>query len=334
MEIIINILRGVAIGLANIIPGVSGGTMALVLGIYERLLGALSAFGPQTIKACKGGWQSIQNELKRTDVVFLGSLGIGAGIAIVAAARVMTNLLENQHDPTFGFFFGLVLASIVVPYQLIRRINLTGIISAILAAALVVGLTLAMSGEDRLEAARKKAAIKSQTTVTLAPGVISPESTDRIPVDTRNMLFFFVAGAIAISAMILPGISGSFMLLLMGVYFDILICINERQIILLACFALGCLGGLLLFTRFLNYLLKNFHDTTMSFLLGLVGGSLYAIWPFKSFDFADGRRVDIANIIPQTFGTNEMLTLGTTIAGCAIVAMFILIEKKKKPESL
>jgi len=332
MEIIIDILRGIAIGLANIIPGVSGGTMALILGIYGRLLNALSALGPQTLKALGGGRQSIKNELQRLDFTFLASLGAGAALAIIASARIMTNLLEQHHDPTFGFFFGLVLASVVVPYQLIKRFSFSSIVSAALAIAMVIGLTLAMSGEDRLEAARKKAALKSATT-TASSAATEGQSGGRVPEDARTMAFFVAAGAIAISAMILPGISGSFMLLLMGVYFDILVCINERQIVLLACFGLGCLAGLAVFTRFLNYLLKNFHDTTMAFLMGLVIGSLYAIWPFKSFVFADGRRIDIANIMPQALGSNEQLTIFTVIAGCLLVALFIFIEKRQKKDS-
>jgi putative membrane protein len=317
--------------------------MALLLGIYERLLTAISKFGPETLKALRGGLQSTREELGRLDGAFLASLGIGAAFAIVVSARIMTGLLENHHDPTFGFFFGLVLASIVIPYRLIRQFSARVVISGVVAAVLVVGLTLAMSGEDRLEAARKKAAIKSRkvselqlaensrgNSVAATAAAVSP----RVTTDPQTMGLFFIAGIIAICAMILPGISGSFMLLLMGVYFDILICINERQILLLACFAAGATVGLLVFTRFLKYLLKQFHDTTMSFMLGLVIGSLYAIWPFKSFDFADGKRVDIANIIPASLGQNEMLTIATIVAGAALVLIFMAIEKRlpAKPE--
>ena len=144
------------------------------------------------------------------------------------------------------------------------------------------------------------------------------------------MLLFFTAGVVALCAMILPGISGSFMLLLMGVYFDLLICINERQILMLAIFAAGAATGLLVFSRFLNYLLQKHGDATMSFMLGLVIGSLYAIWPFKSFGMVAGRRVDVANIIPAGFTANEGNTLLAFVMGLLLVMIFMAIEKRQK----
>jgi len=231
----------------------------------------------------------------------------------------MGYLLENHHDPTYGFFFGLVAASLVVPWRLIKRLTIANIISCLLAATLVVGLTLAMSGEDKLQAAQKKALIKGGAALTET--VIAP--------DPENMLMFFVAGTVAICAMILPGISGSFMLLLLGVYFDLLICINERQLLLLAIFAAGTVTGLLVFTRFLNHLLQKHGDTTMSFMLGLVFGSLFAIWPFKSFGMVAGRRVDIANIVPGAFTANEAMTLSAIVLGLVIVIAFMAIEKRQ-----
>ncbi len=332
MEIISNILRGLAIGFANIIPGVSGGTMALLLGIYQRLLGAICKIGPDSIKACTKGFSGIRDEFKRIDGVFLASLGIGAAISIVTMARVMAYLLEQHHDPTYGFFFGLVLASVIVPYQMIKRISPSTIMAILAAIAVVVGLTLAMSGEERLQAAQKKALIKAQGQE--QSSAIGTGSASKIPTDVKTILFFFVSGIIAISAMILPGISGSFMMLLMGVYFDILICINEFQLIPLGAFAAGCLIGILVFTRFLNYLLQNYHDTTLGSLLGLVLGSLFAIWPFKTFGMAGGKRVDIDVIMPRSFGQNEMLTLLAAIVGCAIVFIFIYIENKQNKSAI
>jgi putative membrane protein len=325
-DIVLTIGRGLAIGLANIIPGVSGGTMALVLGIYQRLLDAISRLGLESLKALGGGWLAIRAELQRIDAVFLAALGTGAAISIVSAARIMTHLLEQHHDPTYGFFFGLIFASIVIQYRLITRHTFATTGSAIAAVVLVIGLTLAMSGEERLQAAQKKALLKAASRE--QPQGSAATQLHPISTDAKTLAFYFVAGAIAISAMILPGISGSFMMLLMGVYFDILVCINERQIIPLGVFALGCGLGLLVFTRFLNFLLRRFHDVTMSFMLGLVLGSLYAIWPFKTFGEAGGRRVDIANFLPQTIGQNEILTLVTFLAGCALVAVFIFFETR------
>ncbi|PKL44818.1 MAG: hypothetical protein CVV41_05485 [Candidatus Riflebacteria bacterium HGW-Riflebacteria-1] len=335
MQIVINLLRGFAIGVANIIPGVSGGTVALMLGIYQRLLDAISAIGPQTIKAFAAGRAGIKSELERIDAAFLVSLGIGAGLAIVASARLMSYLLETHHDPTYGFFFGLVAASLVVPWRLVKRLAPGNVISCLVAIALVVGLTLAMSGEDRLQAAQKKALIKSATSATPADSTTPAGQTTKMSVstDSSNILLFFVSGIVAICAMILPGISGSFMLLLIGVYFDILLCINERQIFMLAVFAAGAATGLLLFTRLLKYLLQRYADATMSFLLGLVLGSLYAIWPFKSFGMVAGRRVDVANIMPDSFAANEGLTLLAFALGLAVVIIFMVIESRQKRPS-
>ncbi|OGK10499.1 MAG: hypothetical protein A2W80_17140 [Candidatus Riflebacteria bacterium GWC2_50_8] len=332
MQIIINLLRGFAIGVANIIPGVSGGTVALMLGIYQRLLDAISAIGPQTITAFAGGRAAIRKEFERIDAAFLGSLAIGAGSAIVATARLMSYLLETHHDPTYGFFFGLITASLVVPWRLIKRLSPANIISCILAIVLVVGLTMAMSGEEKLKTAQKKAMIKSGT-ITIAVGQATPASLPAkltVSTDPGNMLLFFVSGIVAICAMILPGISGSFMLLLIGVYFDILLCINDLQLLMLAVFAAGAISGLLVFTRFLNYLLQHYGDSTMSFMLGLVIGSLYAIWPFKSFGMVEGRRVDIANIMPDSFAANEGLTLLAFALGLAVVIIFMVIESHQK----
>jgi hypothetical protein len=125
-------------------------------GIYQRLLNAIGALGSETLKALISGKAAIIAELKRTDASFLIALAAGAGAAILASARLMSYLLENFHDPTYGFFFGLVAASLVVPWRLIRRLSAGNIVSCLIAAALVIGLTLAMSGEDRLHAAPEK----------------------------------------------------------------------------------------------------------------------------------------------------------------------------------
>ncbi len=347
MEILANLLKGVAVGLANIIPGVSGGTMALILGIYQRLIRAIHNLGPQTVKAIFAGPKAWGEELRRIDALFLGTLAVGALVAIVATAELLKYLLMYQHDPTYGFFFGLVFASVVVPYKMIRQRSVGTLISCLCAIAVVVGLSLAMSGDSQLESAKKKAALKakklavqqrdqdaSPETVnqTVPPGSIpaTDHAVDQtVPQDLPQMVIFFLAGAIAISAMILPGISGSFILLLMGVYFDVLACVTERQLLMLGIFSLGCGVGILFFTRLLNFLLEHYHDITISFLLGLVIGSLYAIWPFKSFGMAGGRRVDMDNIFPASFGANELLTLGAVVVGCGVVVVFLMIEKRQ-----
>jgi putative membrane protein len=272
-------------------------------------------------------------ELRRIDAGFLATLGIGAIVAVVAVAELLTYLLEEQHDPTYGFFFGLVLASVVVPYRMIRRKSIGASLAALVAMVLVVGMTLGMSGEERLQSARKKAAMKAAAAEVVSgddvPQEVAQAARRGVPRTPRTMILFFLAGAIAISAMILPGISGSFMLLLMGVYFDVLACVTGRQLVLLGIFAVGCMIGLLVFTRLLKFLLEHYHDLTMAFLLGLVLGSLYAIWPFKSYGMAGGKRVDMDNILPQAVGQNELLTLVAVLLGIGVVATFLWIESRK-----
>jgi putative membrane protein len=331
MQIVVNLLKGVAIGLANIIPGVSGGTMALILGIYQRLITAIGNMGPNTVRAVFRGRQAFIDEMKRIDAFFLGLLFVGAMVAIVAVAKLLTYLLEHQHDPTYGFFFGLVLVSVIVPYKMIKRMGPGPVISCIVAIAMVVGLALAMSGQQRLESAQKKAQMKAAAAAEVSSAAGSQKH--KVPRDAKTVILFFVSGAVAISAMILPGISGSFMLLLMGVYFDVLACVTGKQLVLLGIFALGCLVGLLLFTRLLKFLLARYHDVTMAYLLGLVVGSLYAIWPFKNYGMAGGKRVDMENILPAAFGQNEVLTLVAALLGCAIVAAFIWIERRQQLRS-
>ena len=369
IQTLVNLLRGVAVGIANIIPGVSGGTMALILGIYERLITAIGNLGPGTIKSVFKGRKAFIDEMRRVDLVFLGTLGVGAMVTIVAVAKVMKYLLVEQHNPTYGFFFGLVLVSVVVPYRMIKRKSAGALVAAGLALVMVVGLTLAMSGEERLASAREKQCLKIARTQAKAalkagPGakvaslppvcdaVVQQNKGKKVSMELGKLLFFFLAGAIAISAMILPGISGSFMLLLMGIYFDMLNCINTVRVgitarqwgaitepaILLAVFALGCLLGLLLFTRLLKFLLARYHDVTLAFLTGLIIGSLYAIWPFKHPEYAipgdPSTRVDMHNVLPPGFSSDAILTAVAVLGGAAIVAVFVWFEmRQNKPKA-
>ena len=133
-------------------------------------------------------------------------------------------------------------------------------------------------------------------------------------------------GAVAISAMILPGISGSFVMLLFGVYFEILSAINNRDLMLLMTFAIGCSVGLLAFTRLLNFLLERYHDFTVSFLVGLMIGSLYGLWPFREFEVVNSQRVDFAHVLPR-IDTNLAITFVAFLLGCIIILIFDWFEK-------
>jgi putative membrane protein len=177
-----------------------------------------------------------------------------------------------------------------------------------------------MSGDKLIEKAKAKQAVKTGQSIN-SGDVYNPD------LSAGRLVFIFVAGAAAISAMILPGVSGSFLLLLLGLYFDILQAIIHRQLVILGIFALGCLIGMAFFTRLLSILLKKWHDLTMAFLLGLVLGSLWPLWPFKTMTTVGEETIYLANKIPERFGGNELITLITIVIGTLIVAAFIIMEK-------
>ncbi len=354
-------VKGCLIGIANIIPGVSGGTMALVLGIYERLIEALHNIGPQTVREVapvitfrRAAIARALAELKRIDAWFLAILGAGAIAAIVATAKLMEYLLVHHHDPTYGFFSGLILVSIVVPVRMMKgRFTATCWIAGLVAAALAVSLALSMIGPQQAEKARRKAIVKgdlpvAEMTVDAAGEAAAP--TSGVSASPGRLVWFFVCGAVAISAMILPGISGSFMLLVMGAYFDVLEAIEtvrafvfglaglddsaptfadaRASILVLMAVMLGCGIGLVVFTRLLNHVLKHYHDPTMAFLTGLMVGSLYGLWPFREFEMVAEEKVYTSLALPQP-SANLWLTVLAFVAGGAIVAAFLWYERRK-----
>ncbi len=331
MKIVLVLLKGGIIGIANIIPGVSGGTLALVLGLYERLITAIHNISLKTVLSFlklftfkKGSWNEFREEMNRIDVIFLILLTAGAFGAIVALANLMTYLLEFWHDPTYGFFFGLVMISIIAPYRLIKKKGFGVILSGLVAALLVLAVSWSVSGEKMLEKAKAAHQIEMH-------GSDEPINEDTVTVntDTLKAASIFVQGAVAISAMILPGVSGSFLLLLMGGYFDILKAIAARDIMVLSIFALGCLFGILLFSRLLNFLLKRWHDQTMGFLIGLIVGSLWMIWPFKTTAQIGDETIYLSNTLPERFGPTEVYTVIAVIAGVAIVGLMIWFESRR-----
>jgi len=331
MILVSTFLKGIAVGLANIIPGVSGGTMLLLLGIYERVIRALRNIGLDALRQLKDGRRGLVTALRQVDALFVGVLALGALFAVWRAAKVLLYLLDEHHDPTYGFFFGLVLLSVVVPYRMIKHKRASGALFCALGVVAVVGLTFAIPGEQRLASEQQKAAIKAAKAEAAKVG--HKANLPDVEVDAAKLGLFFGSGAVAIAAMILPGISGSFMLLLMGVYFELLGAITTRNGTLLGVFTLGCIIGLLVFTRILNWLLEHHHDLTLAYLLGLVIGSLWAIWPFKTFAMAGPTRVDLHNVLPSNLGKAELLTFLTFLGGCAIVGVFIWLEgRHAKPE--
>ncbi len=231
-------------GAADIVPGVSGGTIAFITGIYEELINSLRSFTPKNFKLLfsegfKSFWDAINGS-------FLVAVVLGIGTSLVSLAKGVLYMLNNQPIVTWSFFFGLILISTVSVLKTIRKATMPVFIG--FGAGAVVAYLVTVS------------------------------SVAQTP---NDLWFIFVCGAIAICAMILPGISGSFILLLMGKYEYILNSLNNFKISVLAVFAGGAVIGLLSFSHFLSWLLRKFHDVTVGLLAGFMFGSLNKVWPWK-----------------------------------------------------
>ena len=243
-------LRGMAMGSADIVPGVSGGTVALVLAIYHRLITAIrngsSALGHFLTLDVRGG----VTLLRQVDWTFLVPLGLGILTAILVLAGAIEHQLETHPVQMSGLFLGLVAGSTVVATGLLTRRDARE-------WALILGAGAAFF---------------------IALGFTSGASADGAA--DPPLWAFFLSGAIAICAMILPGISGSFLLVVLGMYSAILTAVNERDLVTVAVFALGCVVGLALFSQLLHWALNEHYDTVMAVMIGLMLGSLRVLWPW------------------------------------------------------
>ncbi len=279
-------VRGFCMGAADVVPGVSGGTMAFILGIYDELINAIHAVNLRFVRRLITlRWRAAFGEFPWQ---FLLALGMGIGLAIVILSRPLSHALETSPSLVWAFFFGLVLASVVVVRKRVRRWTPVTIALALLAVAgayILVGLT---------------------------------------PTETPNDAWFlFLSGAIAICAMILPGISGSFILVLLGKYQYVLGAVTRADVITLAIFAAGCAVGIVTFARVLRWLLRRYHDPTVALLAGFMLGSLRKVWPWK--DAVDGQ----ANALPQALTPEVGLALALMVAGAALVIVIDLLAARR-----
>ena len=268
-------------GAADVVPGVSGGTMALIMGIYEELIHSITQFTqPELYKKVFSG--KLPAALKQVHWSFLLALILGIGVAVLSLASVLEHLLETQPVLVYSFFFGLILASVWVVSKLIKAWNAQTIASFVIgavAAFIIVGLT--------------------------------PTNTPEAP------WFIFLSGALAICALILPGISGSFILLLLGKYAYVLGAVNDRNLGVIVVFALGAGLGLLGFARILNWLLEHYYNTLIALLCGFMLGSLRKIWPWKvELDGAELTR----NVLPGG-GLELLYALVLVILGIGLVLL-------------
>ncbi|HEY9170341.1 MAG TPA: DUF368 domain-containing protein [Lutibacter sp.] len=296
IDYFIILLKGVAMGAADVVPGVSGGTIAFISGIYEELLSSISGINIANLKLLKkegfkAAWKAINGN-------FLLALLSGIFISIVSLAKLISWLLENKPIMVWSFFFGLVLASILFVGKQIEKWNASIIILFIIGAFTAYFIT------------------------TLHPAIS----------ESSSLLFYFFAGALAICAMILPGISGSFILVLLGAYKPVLDAIHSRNFQLLAIVAIGAVIGLLSFSKVLRWLFDHHKNFTLAVLTGFILGSLNKIWPWKETltTRVNSHGIEVPfneqSVSPFSYQGDPQLMMAIILATAGI-AVILLLEK-------
>ena len=281
-------LKGIAMGVANVIPGVSGGTIALITGIYEELIDSLKSFDKKALKYILSF--KINEFIDYTNLYFIIAVFGGSIFSVFSIANLFKFLFSNYPLYIWSFFFGLIIASIFFVGKKINKWDKSSVI------ALAIGTTIALSFTN-----------------------ISPAS------ENDNLFFVFFCGIIGISGMMLPGLSGSFILILLGNYELLLVkAVADLNIIILTVFFLGSLFGLLSFSHLLSWLLKKYKDQTLAILTGFITGSLAIIWPWKevkeSIIIGDKEKIiDYQLLIPQELNQENIIAIILMMMGIAIV---------------
>ena len=237
-------LKGVAMGAADVVPGVSGGTIAFITGIYEELISSISAINIHAVKLLFSG--QFKNAWTYINGKFLAVLFAGVFTSIMTLASLLTYLLEHFPIVVWSFFFGLVTASIWLVGRTVREWNVSTILSLTIGAIIAYGITILPASE----------------------GASEP-------------WYLILCGALAICAMILPGISGSFILLLLGAYSTVLAAVSDREFSTIMYVGIGAVLGLVFFTKALKWIFLNYYNTTIAMLSGFLLGSLNKLWPWK-----------------------------------------------------
>ena len=283
-------VRGMAMGAADIVPGVSGGTIALIAGIYERLINALGSIGPNlwTIFRQEGGIKGFAAIWRQVDATFLLCLLLGIATSFATLAGIIKHLLDNQPLLIWSFFFGLVVATVFILLSEIKRWNIGRV--ALFATGLIAAIV-----------------ISSMPLLTTTP----------------SLPYLFFAGAIAICAMILPGISGSFILLLLGAYDAVLEAVDTMNLSAIFTVIAGMAAGLLLFTRALKWLLSHYYQATLALLTGFIAGSLIKVWPWKVDALGSLNTEAVHNVMPWQYPTGAQwsTTIGLMLLGAILVSL-------------
>ena len=285
-------LKGIAMGVANVIPGVSGGTIALITGIYEDLINSLKSFDKIALKHLLKF--RITEFINHTNLFFLIAVFGGSIVSVFSIANLFKFLFNNYPLYIWAFFFGLILISIFFVGKRIRTWDKSSVIS------LIIGTIVAVLFSN-----------------------ISPLN------ENDNLLFIFFCGVIGVSGMMLPGLSGSFILILLGNYELLLIkAVTDLNLIILSIFFLGSLFGVLFFSHILSWLLKKYKDQTLATLTGFIAGSLTLIWPWQEISKSKEKVLDYVLFLPKEI--NQENIIATIMIFTGILSIYIIEKYSEK----
>nr|WP_294178304.1 DUF368 domain-containing protein [uncultured Schumannella sp.] len=285
----IDVIRGALIGTAEVVPGVSGGTIALIVGVYDRLIGSAAAVVRGTVSAIVDvpsgrGTARARGHFSAVSWRVILPVLAGMAVAVLVASALLAPAIDSHPVETRAVFVGLILASLVVPIRMVGRWRSREVLLAVLAAVLAFVLT----------------------------GL--PAAGDAEP----QLWFVAVAAAIAICALVLPGVSGSFLLLAMGLYAPTLEAVNDRDLVYLGVFALGAVLGLASFAPLLQWLLERRRQVTLAIMTGLMLGSLRALWPWQT---------ETGGVLAPE-GAQLPMVIALVVAGAALVVGLLFVESR------
>ena len=303
MEWLFIFLKGFAMGAANVIPGVSGGTVAFITGIYERLLNAIKSFDMQALRLIQK--KRIGDLIKHIDLWFLVALGSGVVGSIASLAKVLKWAYVEHEVCTSALFFGLIALSILSVARMVKKWNVACFVAVLLGCAFAVSLAFFEHGGEN-----------------------------------RDHLYLVLCGAVAMCSMIMPGVSGSFVLILMGNYMLILNSVNDlrsqqfdKALPIIIPVGIGAVLGVAILSRFLSWLFKKFHDVTTALITGFVAGSLYVIWPWKTavtiMIAGKEKVVDFDRYRPEIDNVGTWYAIGFIAIGAVIMFAMDYAGKKK-----
>ncbi|MCQ0111379.1 putative membrane protein [Zhouia amylolytica] len=293
LDYLIITLKGIAMGAADVVPGVSGGTIAFISGIYEELISSINKINLSALKTLRK--EGIAKTWEQINGNFFAALLLGIAISVLSLAKGIKWLLENEPILLWSFFFGLVLASILFVAKEIKRWQLSTI------SFFIIGTIVAYY-------------------ITTIPPMQNTESN----------LFLFLAGALAICAMILPGISGAFILVLLGAYKVVLEAIDEKNLKTIGILGIGAIFGILSFARILKWMFNHYKNLTLAILTGFILGSLNKIWPWKEtltwYTNSKGHEVPLLqqSILPGNYTGDPQLLWSVLLAICGFLTIYIL----------